>query len=188
MIKEILWIITLFSTSCLVFATSHVVISEVLYDPTTTETGGEFIELYNPTPFPVNLSGWVIATKTSKKDAILPNTAYIKPYGFYLVADKGWGSTKKEEWPNADYEEAITLSATNSGVALIRDDTVIDAVGWGSPKIIDNMLFEGTPANYVSEGFSLERKPAFTSEFSGNGIDTDNNTNCLLYTSPSPRD
>lgn len=36
----------------------HILVSEVLYDPSGSEPGGEWVELYNPTPQPFDLSGW----------------------------------------------------------------------------------------------------------------------------------
>lgn len=159
-------------------ATDHVVISEVLYDPLATESGGEFVELYNPTSYDIGIGNWNIATETSLTDATIPENTIIKAYGYYLIADSGWSSNKDNiSWPEADYEEALSLSNSNAGVALIKEDAIIDAVGWGSSTDIDEGLFEGTPADGVKAGSSLERES-----------DTDNNAEDFVErTNPEPK-
>jgi hypothetical protein len=170
-----------------VLATDHVLVSEVLYDPLSTESGGEFVELYNPTPHDIDISNWNIATETSMTDATMPENSIIKAYGYYLIADSGWSFSKENSsWPDADHEETISLSNSNGGVALIKEGTIIDAVGWGSSTNINEGLFEGTPVEDVPEGYSLERKRGL--ESSGNGIDTDNNAEDFLErTNPEPQ-
>jgi hypothetical protein len=84
---------------------------------------------------------------------------------YYLIADKGWNESKdNKSWPDADYEEVITLGNSNAGVALSANGNIIDAVGWGNPPI--ESLFEGTPANNPDPGNALMRK-----------TDTNNNSN-----------
>jgi len=139
------------------FALDHLVISQILYDPVNTETGGEAIELYNPTMRDVNLSGYVVKTKTSATDVVLPN-AIIKSKGFYLIGDGGWSTNKDNEtYPIADYEDTFTLVNTDGGLALMFNGTIIDAVGWGNSSIIPTGLYEGLPSQYVKEGYVLRR-------------------------------
>ncbi len=153
-----------------VCAADNVIISEVLYDPSGTETGGEAVEIYNPTANSVDISGWVLATESSSKDVTIPDGTFIGTHSFYLIADTGWNSLRDNlSWPEADYEEAITLSNTNAGVALVdANGTTIDAVGWGDSASIGAGLFEGMPSAHVSEGNSLVR-----TNLEG---DTDNNS------------
>lgn len=159
----------------------NVVISEVLYNPLESESGGEFIELYNPTARQINISGWAIATEGSENDAILPEGASINAHGFYLLADADWGAKKDNpEWPNADYEESITLANTNAGVALRNSSGIVDAIGWGDALEIDEDLYEGVPFAHVSDGYSIERKPGYLGPYEGNADDTNNNSNDLL--------
>lgn len=138
---------------------AQVEISEVLYDPVATETGGEAVELHNTGSTDVDISGYKLGTELSMKDATLPNDSVIRANSYFLIADAGFSTLKDNpSWPNADYEEAITLTNTNAGVALIdTNGTIIDAVGWGDPLQIDAGLFEGTPANQVAQGMSLVR-------------------------------
>ena len=133
-------------------------IAEVLYDPINTETGGEAIRLYNPTQQPIDISNYIIKTESSATDATLPNRILL-PRDFFLIADLNWSNLKDNAtFPNADYEEAITLANTNAGIALLNaNNEIIDAIGWGDPTQITIGLFQGTPAIQVKEGNSLKR-------------------------------
>src|SRR3989338_311409 len=133
-------------------------IAEVLYDPINTETGGEAIRLYNPTQQPIDISNYIIKTESSATDATLPNRILL-PRDFFLIADLNWSKLKDNAtFPNADYEESITLANTNAGIALLNaNNEIIDAIGWGDPTQITIGLFQGTPAIQVKEGNSLKR-------------------------------
>ncbi|MBW3001827.1 lamin tail domain-containing protein [Candidatus Woesearchaeota archaeon] len=138
---------------------SAVYINQVFYDPETSETSSEAIELHNPSASAIDIGRWIIATETSAKDAVIPANSIIKAKGYYLVADTGWNNSKNSGWRDADHTETITMNNDNSGVALKDSNgTVIDAVGWGSASGIKNNLFEGSPAVDVKEGKVLLRK------------------------------
>lgn len=160
---------------------SSVIISQVLYDPAGTESGGEAVELYNPAASSINISGWVLATETSPTDATLPLSAVICSGCYYLVADVNWSNAKDNaSWPNADHEEAITLANTDAGVALKdSNSTMIDAVGWGNPVSIGTGLFEGAPHGGSGNGKALVRKTSGSSY-----LDTDNNSNDFYGATP----
>lgn len=156
----------------LVEAGESLLITQVLYNPLGSETGGEAIELYNPTESAVNLSGWVLSTETSDTDVLFPASAVIRPEGYFLVTDAGWGTAKDDaSWPGSDHEEPLTLNNLDSGVALMFNATIIDSVGWGNAINIKLGLFEGTPALPVDGGMSLRRR-----QDSGNYTDTNDNS------------
>jgi len=163
------------------FALDHVIITEVLYDPANTDSGGEAVQIFNPTASPVNIAGWVLKTKTSAADATIPYETILQPNTHYLIADAGWSANKdNSSWPDADHEEAITLANTDAGVALASNTTVVDAVGWGNQANIPPGLFEGTPAGAAAGGKSLQRKQA------DNGYaDSGNNSADFVESTPS---
>lgn len=141
------------------FVNAQVVISQVLYDPIGTESGGEAVELLNNGDLPVDISGWVIASESSAKDATIPDGSVLAPGVSFLIADEGWNDNKDEEsWRSADYEEKLTLGNSGSGIALLdASGSVVDAVGWGDEEEIDSGLFEGSPALEVKAGMVLLR-------------------------------
>jgi len=135
---------------------SAVYINQVFYDPETSETSSEAIELHNPSTSDMDISGWVIATETSDRDAVIPANSIIKAKGYYLIADTGWNFSN---WRAADHEEKITMNNADSGIALKdANNSIIDKVGWGNPTGIKNSMYEATPANDVQEGKVLLRK------------------------------
>ena len=131
-----------------------VTIHQVLYDPTATESGGEFVQLYNDDLQSVDISGWIIQTSSSATDVTFPDGTSILGEGYFLVTDVGWGDKKDDPgWPNASYEETMTLKNSDSGVALVNGQ-VVDAVGWGNAP---DGLYEGNAAPPVAPGNSLLR-------------------------------
>lgn len=162
-------------------AGDNVIISEVLYDPVGTETGGEAVELYNPTAGPIDISGYTIRTESSATDATVPDGTTLPAHTFYLIADTGWSTLRDDtNWPEADHEEAITMSNTDAGVALVHPNgTILDAVGWGDPAGIGAGLHEGTPTTIVASGNSIRRTDT--------NIDTDDNNADFTESAPGPQ-
>lgn len=137
--------------------TDHPLISEV-YADAYSENNSEFVELFNPTDFDIDISGWDLWDGNGV-EAEIP-AGVIPAHGYFLVADGGWSTGRDDPgWPSADVEDEMALTNTNHGIAL-RDaaDIVIDALGWGTPD--PGEPFEGTPiADPTGSGYSFERLP-----------------------------
>ena len=77
-----------YGSTCEFAAWDDPVISEIHYNPSTQQGNDnqfEFVELMNPHPFAINLSGWVLADGI---DASFPHGTMLPPGGFMLtVAD-----------------------------------------------------------------------------------------------------
>ncbi len=168
--KIFIYVLALVASPMLCLAADHVVISQVYYDPLTTESGGEAVELYNPSGSTVDIGGWTLMTESSLTDATVPAGTLMPPHTYYLIADSGWSSEKDNpSWPDADLEEAISMTNTDAGVAIVDSSAnIIDAVGWGDPLNIGTGLYESTPALEVLEGQSLARSDL--------SVDTDDNS------------
>ncbi|VVB81130.1 Lamin Tail Domain protein [uncultured archaeon] len=137
---------------------ASVVINQVLYDPVATESGGEAVELKNTGSSAVDISDWIIASESSATDATVPDGTILQAGATYLIADEGWGDSKDDKsWRSADHEEKITLGNSDSGIALLSNGTIMDAVGWGDVEGIEESLYEGSPAALVASGKSLLR-------------------------------
>ena len=155
--KAILWLFALLAL--LNAAQASVVISQVLYDPINTESGGEAVEIRNDGSSAVDIGRWVLATEASATDAAIPEGTVLSAGSTFLIADSGWSSAKDNpEWKSANLEETITMANSDSGAAL-KDSSgaIIDALGWGNPANIKQGLYEGTPASSVSAGKALAR-------------------------------
>jgi hypothetical protein len=161
---------------------AHVVISEIKISGPTGSSTDEFVELYNPTDSPMDITGWQLVKRTAS-GAAYPlvdsfETLTIAAHGFVLIAHPtGYSGTVA---PDVRYNTANSLSPDNS-VELINPAGVVDLVGWGKAT-----HFEGAAGLAPGNAKSIERKalPTSTSSdladggadvFRGNGEDTDRN-------------
>lgn len=116
---------------CAALVQAEVIVYQVLYDPIGTESGGEVVELRNTGSETVDISGWVLATDASEKDATIPLNTILKPGETYLIADEDWNNKKDNpDWRAADYQETITLGNTNGWVKLVEGGIVHQEVSW----------------------------------------------------------
>ena len=82
-------------------ATLHVVINEVELNPPGTDTGNEWIELYNPTNYSIDLGGWRISTTHGVTVTIvLEEGTIIEPHGYLVISY--WG-----QWLDNEGESII---------------------------------------------------------------------------------
>lgn len=146
---------------------THLVLSEI-QTASASDSGQEFVELYNPTPDASNVTGWTVeyasATGTTwTKKATLQGS--VVGYGYFLIATAGYLP--------ADSTLTSGLAATG-GHVRIKDanSNVVDTVGWGTATHA-----EGSAAEAPDAGGSIERLPGRLNTAAGNGQDTDVNAN-----------
>jgi len=133
-----------------------ILISEVMMDP-EPETGlppVEYVELYNRTAFPVNLSGWVLDAGSTRKT--FPN-ASIPSHGFLLVARD---SSLAEYGLFVSLFTSASTLANDGAVLILRNSSlqIIHTVTYSPDWITESWKVDG--------GWSLEM------------IDTDNPCGC----------
>ncbi len=158
-------------------ALGEVLITEALYDPATSDSDSEFVELYNTGDSAVDISGWSI--NTTSRQAVMPENTLIGPGSYYLIADIDGSMAWPADWPEPDLPDEISLTNTDSGIKLLdQSNNLVDALGWGNPP---ETLYLGTPASHVPEGESLARKQQ-SSAF----VQTRNNSNDFLAALPTP--
>ena len=169
----------------------HVVISEIA----TKGPGGpddEFVELYNPTPSAVDLSGWSLQYRSATGSSFsvfkaLPAGTTIAAHGYLLVGHNSYDDTAVA----ADVNYSSGLSGNGGTVALVSSSTalldlahptLIDMVGYGTGATFEGET--GPAAIHATDG-SMERKANAASDaasmetgadaLAGNGHDTDDN-------------
>ncbi|MBS0618374.1 MAG: lamin tail domain-containing protein [Spirochaetes bacterium] len=135
----------------------------------------EFVELYNPTAAPIDISGWFIQRRTAGGGtscwATLPVTTSIAARGYYLIGGPGYLAANYGG-AAVDYASAsgTTLTGTSESVVLITSvgsctgsSNVVDAVSYGT--ISESPSFLQLPAAVVNpvQGQSYERKACFNS-------------------------
>ena len=158
-------------------SSSTLLISEVLYDPLGTEPNGEWIEIFNNTSSPIELTDWAISDNLST-DVISP-TVTIPAGGCMVVA------ASEDFYTNyPDFTGDIVFVADgrignglgNTGDRLILKDsegTVIDQMSYGT----DTTAFHPACPD-VAAGHSLERSPA--------NVDTDTAEDWVDQEFPDP--
>ena len=143
-------------------SSGHMLINEFYGNPVGSESSYEWVEIYNPTSDTVYIGGYTLYKQGDALQVTIPESTCICPHDYYLITDEGWtaGDTPKDghpEWPDANLEDDLTLTNSNSGIQL-RDavGTIIDVVGWGTP---DAGYSEGTALSpsSLAEGKSWER-------------------------------
>lgn len=157
----------------------HIVISEVKIAGTTATD--EFVELYNPTNQPIDLSTYKLKKKTASGTesnllTTFPATSSIPAYGFYLIAHQT-GYTNLVA-PDARYSSSSYSLADNNTVLLYDGATLIDKVGWGAATDFEGTVL-GSPGTQ-----SLIRLP---NDGYGYGQDTDNNFTDFALLASNPQ-
>jgi hypothetical protein len=167
-----------------------------------TSTVGEYIELYNPNNFEINLTDWRIEKINSKGNpqpfiakSKLKNIT-IKPFSYLLLVNS---STLETITTTPDIVYALSYNLTNNnGLRLIdKDNKIVDEVCWGD---IDN--YSNCAPNPSNNNLSLQRKKTYNSDedniideyiykneekiYLGNAYDTDNSFNDFLYAQINP--
>lgn len=114
----------------------------------------EFIELYNPNMFPVDITDWKLTKMTasgteSNLVGKLP-TSTIKAHGYYLITSHDYSGTTPFD---QKYTYASYYISDNYTVSLYDNNgNMIDRVGFGTAT-----NYEGAPATNPDKGSALQR-------------------------------
>ncbi|MCX6144137.1 MAG: phospholipase D-like domain-containing protein [Ignavibacteriales bacterium] len=191
------------SISSLLGQQSHVVISEVYGGGGNSGSTwkNDFVELYNPTNAPVNVTGWSVQYVPSTWTTVQTKTVLsgvIQPKSYFLIQEaQGAGGTRN--LPTPDVIGTIAMAAGAARIALVKDTisittptdvSVIDFVGYG----VSSMYRGSGSAPALTNSTSAERKasvsstaatlaPGGSEEKAGNGFDTDDNANDFVVQS-----
>ena len=154
-----------------------IVINEVLYNPAGSDSGHEWVELYNKTNQVVDVSDWVLEGGTSSfgTKATIPTGTVIQARGYYLI---GEDEVVLDVGYAPDLVDSLGLGNGASSVDGVRlvdcNDVVIDTVLYGATGTIgdwedDNGINPNSFAPKASDGEAIGRVP--------NGQDTNQSGN-----------
>jgi cardiolipin synthase A/B len=143
-----------------------ILINEIMYHPTQPDSTNEWIELYNPTTEPIDLTGWAIADRT-EKDTIAPdpnhgtNTAILPPNEYAILTDRDTTVYETFTIPDTTLRLSIDDKTIGNGLGNQQDsltltdttDTIIDTMEYGT----DYDDIPGSPAPTIPQGHSLAR-------------------------------
>ena len=161
---------------CVAVATAELVINELLVDPEGSDAGREFVELLNTGAGTVDLGG-VVFQFANGADGPEWKTRWTGDAGVllatgerFLIVDRNWMG----EVPG-QAEVSLALQNGPDAVRLVREDVVLDMVGYG--PLTDLLMMEGHPVP-VAAGQALGRRP--------DGKDYGDNLADFVSTQPSP--
>ncbi|WP_411553794.1 5'-nucleotidase C-terminal domain-containing protein [Paenibacillus lautus] len=143
----------------------------------------DFIELFNPTSSPVDLTGWKVRYASASTGAFNNTTSLtgtIEPYAYYLIQNSG--GTTGAILPTPDFQGSLSLGGSNGIVDLVNTaGDRIDLIGYGNAT-----LSEKSPTAALSNSKAAIRKE-LTSGQNDRGLDTDNNAADFSVMTPDPR-
>lgn len=169
---------------------NHVVISEVAAEG-QGNANDEFVELYNPTGRPVDLSGWKLQYKSARGSSYsgqfeLPQGSIIAPRGYFLLGSSAYRGSPAPDatWTTFNMARAgghVRIGPNSMGTNK-NDPDAVDTFGWGDADSPEGTRF----STLAAAAGSYERKARQSStdvdmrgggidEFKGNGWDTDDN-------------
>jgi len=160
--------------------TDHLVINEVYYQVGTgkgKEPDNEWVEIYNPTDSPVDISGWKICDNNTCDTIPTSPTSTIPAKGFAVITYK---SSTWDKWSiPSDAVKIVLNSAIGNGLANTgdrvelrkADNTLVDAMSYGNDKTYFELPLSG-------KGKSLARIIK--------GYDTDSATDWIINATPNP--
>lgn len=148
----------------------EVIISEIMYD-SKSSVDEEWVELFNTTALPINISGWYLTDDDSypadeEGDVVIPEGSYINP-GEYLVVS----------WKDlTDFDREVILEKNTGnrsyapGLANNGDNIALYSNAIGTGRLVDGSASlsyaDAVPAN---AGYSIEQdiKKGYSGEWSG---------------------
>lgn len=150
----------------------------------------DFIELFNRSTTPINLSGWSLQYAASGSTGAWSNTTALSgtilPGQYFLVAEaKGTGGTVA--LPTPDVPGGSIAISSSAGKVLLANTTVaqngtcpsgaqiVDLVGFGGANCA-----EGSPAPTLTNTTAALR-------LNGGCVDSDNNASDFTSSAPTPR-
>jgi len=159
---------------------ARIVVNELLYDPEGTDTGNEWIEIYNAGDQNINLDGWQIQKAGSAYETVFVFPSYVLRAGrFVLVGESN--IVHAQFYANLAFQNGG--SATDGVRIVSADETYTDTVLYDEPNtsnLIDDHGVAGVSfAPDVPSGFALARI--------SDGWDTDdNNRDFIGEANPTP--
>jgi hypothetical protein len=188
-------ILILFSIILVSGVCAEMKISEIMYDPSGTETKKEWIEIYNNGEDPINISGWKIDDGTPRIINLYRGSYIIENKSFAIVTRDGENfSSEYPFYTGAIFTSTFQLSNSGKEVYIFdQENQLIDFVNYtdialedytieinGSEKENTNMnnwiqgILKGNPGNII-EYTDLEIPPVINESINETIPPTENN-------------
>jgi hypothetical protein len=138
-------------------ASSQVILTEVMYDPSIAESSDEFIEIYNAGPSPVDLTGWQVGDGASFDflTEVNGNGLTLQPQQYGLILDPDYFADSSTVYNNLIPPNALVLT--------------IDGITFGNRGLSNStaeavVLVTSAQDTTQSYTYSLGNTPGFSDE------------------------
>ena len=135
----------------------------------------DFVELYNPTDQPIDVTGWTIEQRSTGGNVGNTHTlsGVVPAKSTFLITSTP--GSNGDAITDADDTTAKFNFSGKGAIAVLLDanNTEVDLVGWGSAS-----RAEGAPADGTANATSIQRATL--------GVDTDNNAADFEVATPTP--
>ncbi len=158
-------------------AGNNIIISEVEYDLSTDENESEWFELYNPTPFPIDISGWTIQEGNGTAYTF-PN--YIVQPGAYVIV-----TNDQTEFSNRHPGVTADLEMDPGGSGLLRLNNGGDSLTLRNGPVATGDIVDFTAWEDYVAGWSAEAITD-TSVCRDSSTDTDTGADLNDNCTPTP--
>ena len=131
------------------YVSADIIINEIMYNPSGSESTEEWIELYNNGSFDQNISSWFLVDSTSARSLTLINGSGNLSVGDYAIITENQ-STFSQNYPNFNSTlfEVSSLTLINSGDVLSLNNT---------ENITEFVNYTNYSPTSLTEGETLER-------------------------------
>ncbi|MGE5860827.1 MAG: CotH kinase family protein, partial [Ignavibacteria bacterium] len=137
-------------------AAKEIVINEINYNPANDFDSGDWIELYNISDQPIDISNWYFSDSDSSHKFIFPNGTVIEPDSYLVVVDNDSAFTSRfPDIKNYVSEIGFGLSGSGEFMKLAND----------ASQIIDSLTYDDSlpwPVDADGGGSTLELIDAFS--------------------------
>jgi hypothetical protein len=142
-----------------------VVINEFAYDDTGTDSL-EFVELYNISPIPVDISNWTVEgidlAPTPDSIAVIPPGTILAPFGYYTLGMAAVVPKDQDITANPDFQNDMEAIALKNASSIIIDSVVYERnkaniiipAGYGEPPF--DGISPTSGGGIWSNGFLIE--------------------------------
>ena len=136
---------------------AQIVITEIMYDPHGSDSGREWIEVYNESDISISLTHWKLFENDSRHNILSAGTnGIITPHSYAVIAENVLKF--HAEYPDPDvtlFHSAFSLANTGTTIELLdASSTIVDSVSYDSAW------------GAVGDGNSLQKDPSGNPEFS----------------------